>query len=60
MKSAGGMEDMKGDMAGGASVIGAMKAIGQLKPRINVTGIVAATENMPEARRSVQGTWFGA
>jgi leucyl aminopeptidase len=41
------MEDMKGDMAGGASVIGAMKAIGRLKPRINVVGMVAATENMP-------------
>ena len=47
LKPAGGMEDMKGDMAGGASVIGAMKAIGRLRPRINVTGIVAATENMP-------------
>ena len=34
-------------MAGGASVIGAMKAIGQLKPKVNVTGIIAATENMP-------------
>ena len=47
MKSAGGMESMKGDMAGGASVIGAMKAIGRLKPGINVTGVIAATENMP-------------
>jgi leucyl aminopeptidase len=47
LKPAGGMEDMKGDMAGGASVIGAMKAIGRLKPRINVTGMIAATENMP-------------
>ena len=47
LKPAGGMEDMKGDMAGGASVIGAMKAIGHLKPRINVTGMIAATENMP-------------
>lgn len=49
LKPAGGMEDMKGDMAGGASVIGAMKAIGRLKPKINVTGIIAATENMPGA-----------
>ncbi len=49
LKSAGGMEDMKGDMAGGASVIAAMKAIGRLKPKINVTGIIAATENMPGA-----------
>ena len=47
LKQAGGMEDMKGDMAGGASVIAAMKAIGHLKPKINVTGMIAATENMP-------------
>lgn len=47
IKSAAGMATMKGDMAGGAAVIGAMRAIGKLKPRINVTGIVAATENMP-------------
>lgn len=47
IKSAAGMSTMKGDMAGGAAVIGAMRAIGKLKPQINVTGIVAATENMP-------------
>ena len=47
LKPAGGMEDMKGDMAGGASVIGAMKAIGRIRPRINVTALIAATENMP-------------
>ena len=47
LKPAGGMESMKGDMAGGASVIAAMQIIAQLRPRINVTGMVAATENMP-------------
>jgi leucyl aminopeptidase len=47
IKPAAGMEYMKGDMAGGASVIAAMQIIAQLKPRINVTGMVAATENMP-------------
>ena len=47
LKQPGGMEAMKGDMAGGASVIAAMKMIGQEKPKINVTGIIAATENMP-------------
>ena len=47
IKPAQGMGEMKGDMAGGASVIAAMKAIGHLKPRINVTGIVPTTENMP-------------
>ena len=47
IKPAAGMEYMKGDMAGGASVIAAMQIIAQLKPCINVTGMVAATENMP-------------
>ena len=47
LKQAGGMEAMKGDMAGGASVIAAMGIIGRVKPKINVTGIIAATENMP-------------
>ena len=47
LKSADAMVEMKGDMAGGAAVIAAMGAIAQLKPRINVLAIVAATENMP-------------
>ena len=47
LKPPGGMESMKGDMAGGASVVGAMQIISHLQPKINVTGIVAATENMP-------------
>jgi len=41
------MEEMKGDMSGGAAVIAAMSAIAQLKPRINVMGLVPATENLP-------------
>jgi len=41
------MEDMKGDMAGAASVIAAMSAIARFKPALNVTAIVAAVENMP-------------
>ncbi len=47
IKPAAGMEQMKGDMAGGAAVIAAMGAIARLKPKVNVTGIVPATENMP-------------
>jgi leucyl aminopeptidase len=47
LKPAERMEDMKGDMSGGAAVMAAMQAIAQLKPRVNVTGIVAAAENMP-------------
>ncbi|TET67064.1 MAG: leucyl aminopeptidase [Dehalococcoidia bacterium] len=42
------LEEMKGDMAGGAAVIAAMTAIAQLKPKINVTAIVPATENLPD------------
>ncbi|MHB8177240.1 MAG: leucyl aminopeptidase [Vulcanimicrobiaceae bacterium] len=41
------MEEMKYDMCGGAGVIAAMQAIGTLKPKLNVVGIVPATENMP-------------
>ncbi|MFO7768668.1 MAG: leucyl aminopeptidase [bacterium] len=42
-----GMEEMKADMAGGAAVIGAMTAIGRLKPPRPVIGLVPASENMP-------------
>ncbi|HEX7474819.1 MAG TPA: leucyl aminopeptidase [Dehalococcoidales bacterium] len=41
------MGDMKGDMAGGAAVMGAIAAIALLKPKINVAAIIPATENMP-------------
>jgi leucyl aminopeptidase len=47
IKPSDSMEDMKGDMAGGASVIAALIALAQLKPKINVTALVPATENMP-------------
>jgi leucyl aminopeptidase len=49
------MEDMKYDMSGGAGVIAAMSAIGQLKPKLNVVGIVPATENMPGGRATKPG-----
>ena len=38
---------MKYDMSGGAAVIGAMRAIGKFVPKINVIGIVPASENLP-------------
>ncbi len=41
---------MKGDMAGGAAVMAAIRAIAQLRPRINVTAIVPAVENLPSGR----------
>ena len=55
LKGAAGMEAMKGDMAGAASVISAIGAIAQLKPKINVTAIAAATENMPGASAQKPG-----
>ncbi len=50
LKPADNMEHMKGDMSGGAATIAAMQAIAQLKPQTNVTGIVAATENLPSGK----------
>ncbi len=47
IKPTEGMGEMKTDMAGGAAVIGALKAISELKPKVNVLGIIPATENMP-------------
>ena len=55
IKSAASMAAMKGDMAGGASIIAAMKAIGHLRPVLNVTAIVPATENMPGGRAQRPG-----
>ncbi|MFA5309255.1 MAG: leucyl aminopeptidase [Dehalococcoidales bacterium] len=55
IKPSESMEDMKGDMAGGASVMGAMMAIARLKPGINVTALVPATENMPSGSAQKPG-----
>lgn len=55
LKPAGGMAEMKTDMSGGAAVIGAMHAIGVLRPRINVTGLVPAAENLPSGTAQKPG-----
>jgi leucyl aminopeptidase len=55
IKPADGMEKMKYDMAGGAAMLGAMRAIALLKPRIKVTMIVCATENMPSGKAQKPG-----
>ena len=47
IKPAASMWEMKGDMSGGASVIGAMHAIAEIAPKINVFGVIPAVENMP-------------
>jgi leucyl aminopeptidase len=55
IKPADRMEEMKYDMSGGAGVIAAMSAIGKLKPKVNVVGIVPATENMPGGKATKPG-----
>ncbi len=55
IKPSEGMEKMKYDMAGGAAMIGAMRAIAQLKPAIPVTALVPAVENMPGSRAQRPG-----
>jgi leucyl aminopeptidase len=47
LKPGGGMDEMKFDMSGGAVTIGTLQAVASLKLKINVVGIVPATENMP-------------
>jgi len=55
IKPADGMEKMKYDMAGGAAMLGTMRAIALLKPKVKVTAIVCATENMPSGKAQKPG-----
>jgi leucyl aminopeptidase len=55
IKPADGMEKMKYDMAGAATMIGAMRAIALLKPKVKVTAVVCATENMPSGKAQKPG-----
>ncbi|MHA1158172.1 MAG: leucyl aminopeptidase, partial [Alphaproteobacteria bacterium] len=48
LKPGGGMQDMKGDMAGAAAVVGLMKALAGRKARANVVGVIGLVENMPD------------
>ncbi len=50
IKPAQNMEEMKTDMAGGAAMLGVMRAIAQLKPKVRVLAVVPAAENMPGGR----------
>ncbi|MBI4499683.1 MAG: leucyl aminopeptidase [Gemmatimonadetes bacterium] len=47
IKPALNMEEMKYDMSGAAAVLGTFEVLGQLKPEINVVGVIPATENLP-------------
>ena len=55
LKPGDNMHEMKTDMAGGGTMLGVMQAIAQLKPRLRVTAIIPATENMPSGKASKPG-----
>jgi leucyl aminopeptidase len=55
IKPSDNMEKMKYDMAGGAAMLGAMRAIALLKPKVRVIAIVCATENMPDGKAQKPG-----
>jgi leucyl aminopeptidase len=55
IKPADKMDQMKYDMAGGAAMIGAMRAIALLKPGVRVIGVVCAAENMPDGKAQKPG-----
>jgi len=49
IKPAGDMDEMKFDMGGAASVLGTLRAVAQLKAKVNLIGVIPACENMPSA-----------
>ncbi len=55
LKPGPGMDEMKFDMCGAASVFGTLEAIATLQPAINVIGIVAASENLPDGNATRPG-----
>ena len=57
IKPAGGMEDMKWDMAGAGTVIGLMAALAGRKAKVDAIGLVGLVENMPSGSRSGRATW---
>jgi len=50
IKPSAEMDEMKFDMGGAASVLGTFRALGDLKPRLNVVGLIPTCENMPSGR----------
>jgi len=55
IKPAGGMDEMKFDMCGGASVFGTMHAIAQMALPLNVIGVVPSSENLPDGAANKPG-----
>jgi len=50
IKPAAEMDEMKFDMSGAASVLGVFRALGELRPAVNVVGLIPSCENMPDGR----------
>jgi leucyl aminopeptidase len=55
IKAGPGMDEMKFDMCGAASVLGTFRAIGEMNLKLNVIGVIAASENMPSGRATKPG-----
>ena len=55
LKPGGGMDEMKYDMCGAASVLGTMQAVGEMELPLNVIGIIPACENMPSGSATRPG-----
>lgn len=55
LKSSGSLENMKADMAGAAAVAGTMLALAELKPSLNVVGVMPLVENMPSGEATRPG-----
>ena len=55
LKTAEGMERMKGDMSGAAAVLGVMKVLPRLGPPVEVHELIAATDNMPSGSATKPG-----
>ena len=55
IKPADGMEKMKYDMAGGATMLGAIRALALLRPKVKIYALVCATENMPSGKAQKPG-----
>src|SRR5271154_4232222 len=55
IKPANNMEKMKYDMGGGATMLGAMRALAFLKPGVSVIAVIPSTENMPGGRAQKPG-----
>jgi len=60
IKPAAGMGDMRHDMSGAANVVGLMAIVGALKPDVEVHGIFAAAENMPDGGAYRPGDIWGS